>query len=306
MTREEAIKIIKATKMCLEKETNGIDDDCNFHNCDDCNLCYEQGNSIEKQKAYEMAIKALEEPRWIPVTEDTPPKGTICLWCNKQGSVFTSEITHRSEYSSYVGKHGYFSNGLDNYGDIVAWMPLPQPYRAESEEDMIEKGKWGKLGFEKIDIQSEKTMGDRLDDLPYELNPIEQLKELKTILLGKHHIADCEALDMAIKALEQKPCEDCISREDAMSMILCYGNEIKAEVMDDIKASMIKLPPVTPQYTDAEIQKMQELEQAEIEKAYELGKEDKMLVCSACGLDVHSDYKTCPRCGTKMESEVEE
>ena len=63
MTREEAIKIIKATKMCLEKEANGIDDDCNFHNCDDCNLCYEQGNSIEKQKAYQMAIKALEQQK---------------------------------------------------------------------------------------------------------------------------------------------------------------------------------------------------------------------------------------------------
>ena len=32
------------------------------------------------------------------------------------------------------------------------------------------------------------------------------------------------------------------------------------------------LPPVKPQYTDDEIQKMQDLEQAEIQKAYELGK----------------------------------
>ena len=39
-------------------------------------------------------------------------------------------------------------------------------------------------------------------------------------------------------------CEDAISREDAMNMILGYGNEIKAEVMNDIKASMIKLPSV--------------------------------------------------------------
>lgn len=32
----------------------------------------------------------------------------------------------------------------------------------------------------------------------------------------------------------------------------------------------------TPQYTDAEIQKMQDLEQAEIKKAYELGKADAL------------------------------
>lgn len=49
-----------------------------------------------------------------------------------------------------------------------------------------------------------------------------------------------------LKMLQTEPCEDAISRENAMSMILCYGNEIKAEVMDDIKASMIKLPSVTP------------------------------------------------------------
>lgn len=70
---------------------------------------------------------------WISVEEATPPIGTICLWCNKQGSVFTSEITYRSEYFSYVGKHGHFSNGLENYGDIVAWMPLPKAYREVEE-----------------------------------------------------------------------------------------------------------------------------------------------------------------------------
>lgn len=28
-----------------------------------------------------------------------------------------------------------------------------------------------------------------------------------------------------------------------------------------------------------------------------------MLVCPNCGLDVHSDFENCPRCGAKMESE---
>ena len=79
-------------------------------------------------------VDILAQTGWIPVTEDAPQKGTICLWCNKQGSVFISAITYRSESSSYVGKHGYFSNGLENYGDIVAWMPLPEPYKAESED----------------------------------------------------------------------------------------------------------------------------------------------------------------------------
>ena len=95
----------------------------------------EQDNKLrtmEIDTAYECGKHA---NKWIPVTESTPPKGTICLWCNKQGSVFTSEITYRSEYSSNVGKHGYFSNGLKNHGNIIAWQPLPEPYEIKKEEE---------------------------------------------------------------------------------------------------------------------------------------------------------------------------
>lgn len=107
MTNEEAIEVFK----------------------NDIEIC-----TVQQEQACDMAIKVLEQTRWIPVTEDAPPKGTICLWCNKQGSVFISEITYRAERISYVGKHGYFSNGLENHGNIVAWMPLPEPYKVESED----------------------------------------------------------------------------------------------------------------------------------------------------------------------------
>ena len=32
-------------------------------------------------------------------------------------------------------------------------------------------------------------------------------------------------------------------------------------------------------------------------------KNEKMLVCPNCGLDVHSDFKNCPRCGERMNNE---
>jgi len=39
-------------------------------------------------------------------------------------------------------------------------------------------------------------------------------------------------------------------------------------------------------------------------KAIEQEPRGKMLICPECGLDVHSDFKTCPRCGARMaESE---
>ncbi len=31
----------------------------------------------------------------------------------------------------------------------------------------------------------------------------------------------------------------------------------------------------------------------------------EMLICPKCGFDVHSDYKTCPRCGARIEREDE-
>ncbi len=109
--------------------------------CDDTEIIEEQLAGYQKcaEEHRQLAewlkeLKQLrEQTKWIPVTENTPPKGTICLWCNEQGSVFISAITYRSERNSYVGKHGYFSNGLENYGNIVAWRPLPEAYQEESE-----------------------------------------------------------------------------------------------------------------------------------------------------------------------------
>ena len=56
-----------------------------------------------------------------------------------------------------------------------------------------------------------------------------------------------EALDMAIKALEQQPCEDCISREAVLRLVEQYPNIIGNRcvgLMADIK----HLPSVTPSY----------------------------------------------------------
>ena len=80
-----------------------------------------------------------------------------------------------------------------------------------------------------------------------------------------------QAYKMAIQALEQEPCEDAISRQAVLD--LCDSTDSEYKVVH-FKEDVERLPSVTPQYSDAEIQKMQELESAEVEKAYELGKEN--------------------------------
>ena len=92
---------------------------------------------------------------------------------------------------------------------------------------------------------------------------------------------DKEALHMAVEALEQQPCDDCVSRAEMEKIVGSefvdlqdgteewrnYVNDTCLNILDKMKA----LPSVTPKFTDEEIQKMQELEQAQLEKAYELG-----------------------------------
>lgn len=87
------------------------------------------------------------------------------------------------------------------------------------------------------------------------------------------------AIESVPPVTPQEPCEDAISRRTVQDYIAKYlsqylYNDVR-EAVEVIEEYIGELPPVKPQYTDAEIQKMQELEQAEIEKAYELGKAER-------------------------------
>ena len=57
---------------------------------------------------------------WIPVSERLPDKYTYTLWCASSGYV-------RSDYFN-----GEFWEDAKKYCyEIVAWMPLPEPYKGE-------------------------------------------------------------------------------------------------------------------------------------------------------------------------------
>ena len=82
-----------------------------------------------------------------------------------------------------------------------------------------------------------------------------------------------EALKMAIKALEQQPCEDCISRQAVDDAIYDYSRSCDVNY-EQIMEFIDKLPSVTPQYTDEEIDKAQAVEQAYVDKMVELAVEE--------------------------------
>ena len=61
MTESEAIEKLRAYYNCQRLQAKGIYEDCNEKLCDNCNLCYAQGNVGEHIKSIEIAIQALEK-----------------------------------------------------------------------------------------------------------------------------------------------------------------------------------------------------------------------------------------------------
>ena len=81
MTTIEAIEKLRAYHKCQRLQVKGIYEDCNEKLCDNCDLCYAQGNTGEHIKSIEIAIKALEKqiPKKIA-------KYNVCPVCNKNQS----------------------------------------------------------------------------------------------------------------------------------------------------------------------------------------------------------------------------
>ena len=58
---EDCINKLIAKEQCMSRETSGIDTDCNFQNCDNCDLCYEQGTMGEQKEALKFAVETMRK-----------------------------------------------------------------------------------------------------------------------------------------------------------------------------------------------------------------------------------------------------
>ena len=129
---------------------------------------------------------------------------------------------------------------------------------------------------------------------------------LKTFRItgDKHH----EAINMAIKALEQEPCEDAISRQEAVEAFQMFreyeSNRSNEGWVNRIETVLNQLPPVNPQAkTGHWIMPVQD--DGMSEPIY------YQVRCSECGFDLdpqtwHMELhqygadKFCPNCGCRM------
>ena len=99
-----------------------------------------------------------------------------------------------------------------------------------------------------------------------------------------------------LPSVQPELCEDAVSREAVSKWLKQYGQDVlhgkyKFSLMY-IWKNIMDLPSVQP-YTDEEIQKMQDLQQAEVEKAFELGREDARSEVTHCGECKHKGTKNC-------------
>lgn len=89
--------------------------------------------SDKREQLYDLFVEMIErknvpsvtpqEPRWIPVTERLPEDKQRILVTRKSGTIgYISWNTWWNEQTRYP---------IDK---VIAWMPLPEPYKAESEE----------------------------------------------------------------------------------------------------------------------------------------------------------------------------
>lgn len=105
-----------------------------------------QANSEEENEALDMAIKALEQTRWIPCSERLPEYGEkvltydgVTCWVEARIPFVLDEKCEELRAEWWVSddvdhEERYYPNLRD--GAAIAWMPLPEPYGEDGESEV--------------------------------------------------------------------------------------------------------------------------------------------------------------------------
>ena len=88
----------------------------------------------EKEDYTDVAIQALEQTRWIPCSERLPKENGNYLAFYRTSDGTASLEFMMVDHCNAGGGWLHEENGRKAYKKVIAWMPLPEPYNAESEE----------------------------------------------------------------------------------------------------------------------------------------------------------------------------
>lgn len=104
--------------------------------CDWCGICPEEKRNVEGcDDICPQFAKIQPQPKWIPTSEKLPEDGKFVLVCNDDEKMMVAK------WESEVWRWEYLYCAYDwdvwedkEQGPIKAWMPLPEPYKAERRE----------------------------------------------------------------------------------------------------------------------------------------------------------------------------
>ena len=121
---QEVMTIIRTQHMCKD-----MDGECTTE---------DRETYIQRFEALKMAIEALQEPQvggWIPVTEKLPENGCGVL-VTVNGKHNNIIFVNALEIAEYRNTEGWIIEGYLDWLDpnVIAWQPLPEPYK-ESEQE---------------------------------------------------------------------------------------------------------------------------------------------------------------------------
>ena len=77
---------------------------------------------------HRLVLDLLQQTEWIPVSDRLPEKNVEVLATTSWDAVTIAEMYSANDWFIHEGTTNAETD------EIVAWMPLPEPYKAESEE----------------------------------------------------------------------------------------------------------------------------------------------------------------------------
>ena len=116
LTNDEAIKVLDDLKVKIDIPKSAV-------------------TQRNRNIALDMAIQAIEEQRWIPVSERLPKKtGWYFITFKVYGGDYAvSEMCYRKPENYWTDKD--ISKKVFDNNDVLAWKPLPQPYKEGDENE---------------------------------------------------------------------------------------------------------------------------------------------------------------------------
>ena len=76
-------------------------------------------------------VESVEPMQWIPCTVRLPEEGVLVLATNDE-DIFFASVEGR-EWKILLSQISCFWENVEDTDDIVAWMPLPEPYKGGAE-----------------------------------------------------------------------------------------------------------------------------------------------------------------------------